>query len=410
MSPGRSATDDSKDALVALWQELVEALVAAGGTVTEITRVRDFEDIDVLEGYRYILAVLAEQLDRMALRGSAHPLFLPGVTPVRKLFFDNPDTDYDTALITGTRTYRIHGHRGTPTYLAFCVYSGNMAKGERTRVDNLADTDMVFGPDRSFEVTLSADEQPGNWIPLDPRANTVIARQYFLDRATEIPARYAIDVVGGDLRDRGTADTDLPPDPPLDRLRFALLTRDTARFVTRAATLANERAEQARRAANQFTPVVGHGVYGTPDAGYVVCWYQLEPGEVLAIEVEPPACRYWGVHLANRWGQSLDHRTRTTGLNARTATIDPDGMLRVVVGPREPGHAGEANWLDTAGHREGWVLFRWLLSQRATVPVPEARVVTPIADRRGARWTTWPDGTSSAARSGSQPASPPGAS
>ena len=81
------------------------------------------------EGFRYVLNVLSDQLDRATMRGSSRPQFLPTVTPVRKLFFDNPDTDYDTAMIRGDRSYRIRGHRGTPTYLAFCVYSGNIAEG-----------------------------------------------------------------------------------------------------------------------------------------------------------------------------------------------------------------------------------------------------------------------------------------
>jgi hypothetical protein len=52
--------------------------------------------------------------------------------------------------------------------------------------------------------------------------------------------------------------------------------------------------------------------------------------------------------------------------------------LRVVVAPA-PAAPGEPNWLDTAGHAEGWVLFRWLLS--SGVVVPEAQVVKRTALR-----------------------------
>jgi hypothetical protein len=365
---------DRAASTTAAWNDLVDALAAAGRSVGGMG-----DEVDVAEGFRYVLNVLGDQLDREALRDSSQPLFLPGITPVRKLFFDNPDTDYDTASITGDRTYRITGTRGTATYLAFCAYSGGP---DETRVANLADADMAFEAEGSFEVTLcptelSPTEPPANgsygsngvagrnWIRLDPDAHTVIARQYFLDRATERPARYRIEAVG-----------DRRPDPPLDAARFARLARRTARFVTGAAKLARHRAEQASAQPNRFVEVPGHGVYGTPDAGYVACWYELGPGEALVVEVSPPRCRYWGVHLANLWGQSLDHRTRTTALNARTATPGPDGSVRIVVAHTD---VGEANWLDTAGHPRGWVLFRWLLADETVVP--DARVVTLRGDR-----------------------------
>jgi hypothetical protein len=173
-----------------------------------------------------------------------------------------------------------------------------------------------------------------------------------------VPARYAIEAVGS-----------AEPDPPFDPARLARLARDTARFVTMATTLADERAQQAGRVPNRFQEVAGHGVYGTPDAGYVACWYRLEPGQALVIEAQPPPCRYWGVHLSNRWGQSLDHRTRSTALNARGAALESDGSVRVAVGPGPV--ADVPNWLDIAGHPEGWVLFRWLLADHVVVPAVE---------------------------------------
>jgi hypothetical protein len=62
-------------------------------------------------------------------------------------------------------------------------------------VANLADTDIEFAPDGSFEVTLSPDARTGNWIELAPDAHAVFARQYFLDRTAERPARIAIEAL-----------------------------------------------------------------------------------------------------------------------------------------------------------------------------------------------------------------------
>jgi hypothetical protein len=347
------------DALDA-WHELLDALRASGDAVGALASTTS--ETDVAEGLRYVLHALGDQLDRAALRDSASPVLLPAITPVRKLFFDNPDTDYDTALIRGDHDYRIHGTRGTSAYFAICAYAGDPRRGQATRVTNLHDTDMVFAADGSFEVTLSARPHGGNWIELAPDSHAVFVRQYFLDRARETPARYAIESRG-----------ESAPDPALDARRFARVARGAAAFVPMATTLAVDRVDRARAATNRFVEVPGHGVYGTPDAGYVACWYHLAPDEMLVVAARPPECRYWGVHLANRWGQSLDHRTRPTVWNSRTATPEADGSYRFAIARADP---GVHNWLDTAGHDEGWALFRWLLADEVVVPSATVQRVT----------------------------------
>ncbi len=289
------------------------------------------------------------------------------VTPLRKLFFDNPDTDYDAVAVTSRQRYRIRGRRGTEAYLAFCVYSGDPFSTGTTRKVNLSDAEMVFDDDGSFEIICSRDRPAldradtttgGNWLALDPDAHALFARRYHFDRGVEEPARYDISV----LDDTG-------PAPVLDAARFQRMAREAAGFVIFATTLAHRRALAGARRPNEFVATRGEGPYGTPDASYVVGWYSLRDDEMLVVDVVPPTCRYWGVHLANRWGQSIECRAAPT-VNTRTARHAPGEPCRIVVAHADP---GEPNWLDTAGHREGWVLFRWLLAD--DIVVPAARVV-----------------------------------
>ncbi|MFF5260558.1 DUF1214 domain-containing protein [Actinomadura viridis] len=353
---------------VAAWQELLDSLAEAGGLVAGLAG--EAPDIDVAEGFGYVLTALADQFDRSALRGSRSPVFLPAVTPVRKLFFDNPDTDYDIAVLDGSTGYRIRGNRGGSTYLSFCVYS-SLSKQATTRLVNLSDQDLRVAADGTFEITLSPERTPGNWMRLDPDAQAVIVRQYFLDRSTEVPAEYRIEALG-----------DRVPDPPLDDARFARTARATARFVKTAAALASERAKAMRPTPNRFVETGAHGPYRTPDNNYVACWYRIQDGEALVLRVRPPECRYWGVHLANRWGQSLDHRTRRTVLNARTAVPEKDGTVRIVVAGTD---TGLPNRLDTAGHPEGWILFRWLLAEKPAMPeVERVPLATLLQDHESA--------------------------
>jgi hypothetical protein len=349
-------TQEVADAVDA-WQALLAVVGDAGRSATASAEPMDA--VDAVEGLDFVMALLGDRLAHGSTHPTDTPVFIPGVTPTRKLLFDNPDADYDTALLRGDRRYRVRGTRGTSTYLAFCAYSGSIAGGETTTAVNRNDTDLAFAADGSFEVVLSRDEQPGNWIPLGSGTNTLIVRQYFLDRAREQRATYAIEEIGGQ------------PDPPLDPARVTRSLSAAGGFVTAVVAATQQRIVDGRADPNRFTRVPGHGLYGTPDAEYLACWFTLRDDQVLVVEGAPPtAARYWGLHLANRWGQSLDHRTRTTVCNARTITCEPDGSFRVVVGATDP---GGPNWLDTAGHREGWILLRRLLGDGLAIPSVSVR-------------------------------------
>ena len=62
--------------------------------------------------------------------------------------------------------------------------------------------------------------------------------------------------------------------------------------------------------------------------------------------------------------ESLDYRYASVHTNQLRATADTDGRVRLVVAHRDP---GAPNWISTAGHRHGTMLFRW------TRPRPDTR-------------------------------------
>lgn len=53
-------------------------------------------------------------------------------------------------------------------------------------------------------------------------------------------------------------------------------------------------------------------------------------------------------------------------------TLDADGRLRFVLAHDEAPHP---NWLETGGHPEGFMTFRWVGEREAEVPVPTVLVV-----------------------------------
>jgi hypothetical protein len=69
--------------------------------------------------------------------------------------------------------------------------------------------------------------------------------------------------------------------------------------------------------------------------------------------------------------QTLDYLDHCSTLSHRDVVLDADGRFELLVAHRNPGHR---NWVDTTGHRRGFVYFRWLLPDAIPDPL-ETRVV-----------------------------------
>ncbi len=70
--------------------------------------------------------------------------------------------------------------------------------------------------------------------------------------------------------------------------------------------------------------------------------------------------------LSNYWMESLDYRYYPVCVNKHGASYNPDGSLTLVVAAKKPGSA--TNFLSTAGHRSGMMIFRWTRAESSLVP------------------------------------------
>jgi hypothetical protein len=68
--------------------------------------------------------------------------------------------------------------------------------------------------------------------------------------------------------------------------------------------------------------------------------------------------------------ESLDYRFHKIHVNKHTARYRPGGSVRIVVAHQDPGCE---NWVDTAGHAQGTMCFRWIRAEEH--PQPQCRVV-----------------------------------
>jgi len=370
-------TTEAFDQLIATLAEIRDGYV--------LNEERFTDDLDVVEGYRYVTEVLSGMSEFFVEGDADHPRMASIVNPARKLQGDNPDAIYHFAQLRGDRSYRVFGVRGEESYISFTVHSEAVDGGFNGRVlSDINDSEFTFGSDGSYEVIFSAEQPPdaaANWVQLDPEARMLIVRSYFLREQSAqndplVQVRIGIEVLG-----------DVPPPPPLDDETLA------ARLSAGVAFLRQTTLGQALPTAASPAPFMGKepntvgepwsfrnaGVdaAGAVDIFYSMGRWDLGPDDALVMRGTIPPSRFTNVMLWNRHMQTLEYVHRRSSLNSAQIQFDADGTYTVVVAHRDP---GVPNWLDTGGHRVGTIFWRYLLPE--TDPTVATCEVVPVDSLR----------------------------
>jgi ribosomal protein S16 len=325
-------------------------------------------------GLRYLTRFLAAGLRLCIEHDDAdHPVFARMIENAMSWGLDNPDCNYSWARVRGDASYRIAGWRGTAKQIEFQVNTGHFADGRipalsggeggwRT-VSFLAGDALACDAEGRFEIALSRDRRPGNWLRLDDEASFVLVRQYFDDWETERPGVFTIEREGASY-----------PPPPLSpeqlRARFERLFEwlDTgARCWDKVSRLLLSLAPNTLLMFDVSEDVDRPGLHGQSyGMGPFVC----APEEAVIVEFPVPRCRMWSVALTSFWWETLEFGSRQTSLNGHWARVDDDGVFRGVIAHRDP---GVPNWLDTEGCERGTLAVRFLFAD--AVPKTSLRVV-----------------------------------
>jgi hypothetical protein len=335
---------------------------------------------DVADGHRLLMHVLEGSIDLEFESDPDHPVFKRIVSPTRKANGDNPDAIYFRAPLSGGRRYRIRGNLAGATYTSFTIEAGAGGGRYASRTAGvLNDTTLVAQPDGSFEITLSAERAPGNWLALPDDAAELTTRHYFeRERSVAADPNVIVPLAIECL------DTDDPP-PTWDDARIAAGIRRVTHRV-RGLTLEQPIPDPAKLPSwvstvpNRFNAPEKPGelAFAAFDAAYTMAPYALGPDQALEIVGRMPKCRFANVVLWTRFLQSYDYVHRQISLNREQMQLDADGGFRIVLAHRDP---GVANWLDTEGRPSGTVYWRFMLPE-GDVPTPVARVI-PLANAKG---------------------------
>jgi hypothetical protein len=204
-----------------------------------------------------------------------------------------------------------------------------------------------------------------------------MVRQSFLDRSKEQEARY--DIRRLSARNADEAMTEAKARENLHRAEewFCRTGRNMLGWANNLLPSMN----QLPPADQAFVQSLG----ADPRMYYYWSSWRLAPGEVLLVHLpELPASGMWSLCLTNFWLESLDYTQFRINLNNATAKQNPDGSVTIALTDADP---GIANWLNTCGHAQGFMMFRWTKAERIIHPRVELAQLNAVNwDQQLKRW------------------------
>jgi hypothetical protein len=280
----------------------------------------------------------------------------------------NQDNAYRHARIDPKRRYRIRGKMHSCEEFALTLRVDFMHMPEWGTRASITASDRGIGPGDEFEILLGGDGSDPDFFPIPEDVTTVSLREYYIDWQPAEPAVFTIECLD-----------EMDPPARIDGPQVAARLVRALSLTERSITYWNDYMleHRAKGVDNEFALPMKLAK-GFSSARYAFCFFELAPDEALYIESDVPDARYWGLQLANLgWFEQIDPVNRITTINQHQAHIDGDGRLRMVVAHEDP---GVANWLDTGGHHDGLLTFRWFWPQ--SDPSPATRVVkrSEVAD------------------------------
>jgi hypothetical protein len=84
--------------------------------------------------------------------------------------------------------------------------------------------------------------------------------------------------------------------------------------------------------------------------------FAVADDEAVLVTLDPAGSYYTGFQITDPWTIAPDPMVRLASLNKSQCALNPDGTVTYAIALADP---GIANWIDTCGLHEGWMLTRW---------------------------------------------------
>jgi len=368
-SQGEPVGYESLESVAAL-KELHAAIGQQLEVVLEDARTPE----EASQGAMFLLRVLAMSTEVVADSNPRAPHWARMDTPGRNVGGDNPDAEYDSIRLDGQHRYRISGNAGCVAHFSMTFNGGG--SGRRSTFDYRNESTMGLDAQGDYTLILAATEptEPGTWIQTPEGIYSILVRQFIGDRERETLATYDIEVLDDDAAE--LARQPYTDDEIAERIRAA-----TSGFQIMTALhrlVYPELFDDPHKFVSNNSDGFGADISGT-DNLYMFATYDLADDEALVIDLQPLEVSYWNIAVMTRFHETVDYLTRRMSCTMANVVPEADGTIRLVL---THGHDVHPNWLDTAGHRYGVLVLRWVGPRDAVTDMPTTRVVK-VAELEG---------------------------
>lgn len=333
-----------------MWDDFCDRFKRAGELIRAEGNPQDLATQAL--GYRFLTRLLRAGLERAVdYADPQYPALYRLADETKKILNDNPDNYYENCTVDPRFDYRITGRRGTVRWFSIGVKAGAGNVDSMASTGEIDSSQIEFDEDGCFEIWMSKQEKPRNWLPMTDASTNIVVRQTFGNRREERRAEFEIECLNPER-----PNNNLDPDQLEAQLGQAMT------FVENTVQLASLWTTRYRETTLNELPAHDQAMLraagGDPTIHYYQSHWQLAPDEALAVTIEGlPECQTWNLQLSNYWMESLEHRFFEVSVNKFTARYEDDGSVRILIAHADPG-PGHPNWLNTLGHDQGGMLGR----------------------------------------------------
>ncbi len=175
-----------------VWSEFCDRLKATGALVRA-----DGNPQDVMTqalGYRFLTRILRAGLERAVdYADPQYPAFYRLADETKKILNDNPDNYYENCIVDPRFDYRIWGERGSVKWFSVGVKAGAGNVDSMASTGEIDSSQISFDDDGGFEIWMSKEKKPGNWLPMTEDSTNIVVRQTFGNRREEKRADFQIE-------------------------------------------------------------------------------------------------------------------------------------------------------------------------------------------------------------------------
>lgn len=378
------------------WEDFCDSLKQTGRMIEQLDDLPT--DIDRAEWYRFLSRLVRNGFERFIENCEPTRPRLRDTSWRQSINFQCPDQDHFLCEFDEAVDYRVSGNLHDAPYFVMAVWSAAQPADLGARnwaaqgVAGLKEFDpailrttaflskdeIIHDGEGNFEVIMSQNPQPGNWLKLEKDSVGILVRVIHQDRRQESMPHLHIARLDGALP--------RPVTPDEISRGLAKAAQEVLGYAELARSWWQDNLGQ-RQNQLRFSQATYLSNGGVADRHHAFGSWRLEQQEALLIEFLPPKCEYWIFQLCNLWQENLDNYEDGQGyINNFSARYEPDGRVRIVIADRDPGIGG--NWIDPYGHSFGTMSLRLIkTTQPPTVTLRRAS----IEDLRSRGWDNLTD-------------------